>query len=139
MEIFVSICSEIILNLFMSRRYYCFVWRELSIHISNSGNRTFFTNIFLDRSIERLLHPIRCKPSIILCPWEFLFVRNVGCRWNKITALGFGIQTRNIHVLTPRGPQEDVVLFIVKGTDIATPFKSDSWKPSPFPMDFEVP
>ena len=34
---------------------------------------------------------------------------------DKITATGFGIQTRKI--FTPRGPQEDVVLFIIEGSE----------------------
>ena len=73
MEIFVSICSEIILTCLMSGQNYSFVWRqlELSTHISYRANRAFFENSF---QIHQLLYPRGHKSSIFFGVLENFYV-----------------------------------------------------------------
>ena len=82
MEIVLIILPELILNL---------LWVDnitlLTVLFNiTCTNWAFFKNIFW---VNQSLHPKGCKPSVILRPWEYLCIRDAGCRSSKITIFYF--------------------------------------------------
>ena len=61
-------------------------WLEVAFTTHLKSNMVFFKKIF--RWIDWSLLPKGCRLWIIMCPWEFLCVRDAARRGNKITDTG---------------------------------------------------
>ena len=87
MEIFLSICSETVLNLFNERTILLFCFGVAFNTYLKSHKQGILQHTSSDRSIHRdwSLSPKGRKSSIILRPWESVRVRDPGRRGNKIT------------------------------------------------------
>ena len=80
--------TEIVLNLLNERMMLLLCFGVAFNSYSKLWKHSIFQNTSLDRSIDRdwSLCSKGRKPSIILRSWEFLCIRDAGCRANKITA-----------------------------------------------------